>query len=987
MDSLPLSFVRHSRWMCAVMVGSVMLFAAPGEAAPEVSGELAKVRAALPEKARVAPKAPRKVLVFSLAKGYVHASIPLGEKTIQFLGEKTGAFEAVLSRDPESFRPENLHQFDAVIMNSISGEPFTDPELREILRRFVQDEGKGLVGIHGATTAFREWPEYGNMIGAYFNTHPWTAGTTVTLKVEEPDHPLCAAFPERNLTLVEEIYQFHPRPYSRSRLRVLVSLDTERTDMSLKGIDRFDNDFPVSWVQTSGKGRVFYSSLGHNFHIYSNPVILQHFLDGIQFALGDLPAPTEPRPDVAQEILVRALPGRLDAVTGYTWGADRTALTHLDHLVHEATLYPETRARFAREIGARLQKEAAESKSTETLVRGRYLVRKLIELGGDEAVAALAPLLRGEDPLLADAAYLALGEIPGEAAVAALREALSSAPAPYRAGIAGVLGHRRDAKAVAPLTALAGAADTDTLTAQAAILSLGQIGTPEAAQALAKLAQDTPSGLQDTLLEARVTCADRLAEAGNNDEARKAFTALLETAPPGAARAAALMGLAGLGGAESRALVIRALVGDEIDLREAATAFLVQGGDPEADEDIVKALAGAAPDRQAAGLRVLARRPGAASLAWAREMAQAENPEVRLAALEALGTIGDGSVVELLARTAATTRGAEQQAARASLASLPAQDADAAVIGLLKSLGGKSGRDNVRMRQELVTAFEERHVTESVPALLTAAADPDSGVRSRAFKALATLADGSQSEKLVALLLDARPKAVRQEAEKAVVAASRRVADESARAGAVIAALGRTRKPDVVASLVRALGRIGTPEALAVLRERLGSGETNTEVRDALVRAIAEFPSAEAFPEALALARASENQVHQVLALRGAARMLALPGDRPSTETLRLWTELMDLARRPDEQKMILGEVGGTTEPALLSFVVSKLDVPSLKKEAAAAAIRLANATCKTDPEACRVAMEKVLSTADSTDRKKAAAVLKKIEELTKAKK
>ena len=93
----------------------------------------------------------------------------------------------------------------------------------------------------------------------------------------------------------DEIYQFKA-PYARDALRVLLSIDPSKTDMKNDKLRRTDGDFAVAWVHKFGEGRVFYNSLGHRKAIFWNPVILQFYLDGIQFALGDLEAPASPRP-------------------------------------------------------------------------------------------------------------------------------------------------------------------------------------------------------------------------------------------------------------------------------------------------------------------------------------------------------------------------------------------------------------------------------------------------------------------------------------------------------------------------------------------------------------------------------------------------------------------------------------------------------------------------------------------------------------------
>jgi hypothetical protein len=113
----------------------------------------------------------------------------------------------------------------------------------------------------------------------------------VSIKVEpgQEKHPLVAMFNGENVEFPEEIYQLK-EPYDSKAVHMLLRLDTEKTDMTVKGIKRTDNDFGVAWARHWEKGRVFYCSLGHNHEIYWNPKVLGHYLAGTQWALGDYQA-------------------------------------------------------------------------------------------------------------------------------------------------------------------------------------------------------------------------------------------------------------------------------------------------------------------------------------------------------------------------------------------------------------------------------------------------------------------------------------------------------------------------------------------------------------------------------------------------------------------------------------------------------------------------------------------------------------------------
>ena len=160
--------------------------------------------------------------------------------------------------------------------------------LKKNLLQFISN-GKGFVGIHAASDTFHKWQEYSKMLGAQFDNHPWRHSSSVSIKVEKgkEQHPLVASWKGENQNFKEEIYQFKD-PYDSKKLNILTRLNTEESDMKVRGIQRTDNDFGTSWYKNYGEGRVFYCSLGHNNHIYYNAEVLAHYLAGIQYAIGDL---------------------------------------------------------------------------------------------------------------------------------------------------------------------------------------------------------------------------------------------------------------------------------------------------------------------------------------------------------------------------------------------------------------------------------------------------------------------------------------------------------------------------------------------------------------------------------------------------------------------------------------------------------------------------------------------------------------------------
>jgi uncharacterized protein len=181
--------------------------------------------------------------------------------------------------------------------------PDQTPELCKSLMDFVKG-GKGVIGIHAATDSFYTryvWPEGQEMWGGKFSGHPWTAGRTAwAIKIDEPEHPLMASFKGQGFKIVDEIYRTEPPLYSRSKQRVLMSLDMGDETTKARSQKPSDADTGISWIKDFGNGRVFYCSLGHVHDVTWTPAVLEHYLRGIQFALGDLKVDAKPKAPAEQ---------------------------------------------------------------------------------------------------------------------------------------------------------------------------------------------------------------------------------------------------------------------------------------------------------------------------------------------------------------------------------------------------------------------------------------------------------------------------------------------------------------------------------------------------------------------------------------------------------------------------------------------------------------------------------------------------------------
>jgi type 1 glutamine amidotransferase/sugar phosphate isomerase/epimerase len=257
-----------------------------------------KIVAAIPKQAHAAPKKPRKLLVLESLHGMSHDTIPHTNVMLEQMGKITGAWETEFNNDLENLKYPKIKKYDAVFLNSTVGEMLPDPAVRDGLARFVR-EGGGLGGVHGTPWASRNWDEFAEIIGAQSAPHRIEQGV---MKVHDPSSPIVKPFGGKDFGFREEYYRFEHEGRGRLRwdnVRVLLTVDLDDPKIEPRpwnGYKRPDRIYPVTWIRTYGKGRVFYSSLGHMPETFMSPQIVGHFLAGLQFVLGDLEADATPNP-------------------------------------------------------------------------------------------------------------------------------------------------------------------------------------------------------------------------------------------------------------------------------------------------------------------------------------------------------------------------------------------------------------------------------------------------------------------------------------------------------------------------------------------------------------------------------------------------------------------------------------------------------------------------------------------------------------------
>ena len=246
-------------------------FAACGSDSPEGSAAAAESPAAVDAAARKV-----RVLVFSKTAGFRHASITPGVSALRALGAEN-RFAVDATEDATAFTPENLGRYDAVVFLYTTGNVLGETQ-QQAFESYIR-KGGGFVGVHAASDTEYEWPFYGQLVGAYFRSHPLSPQLQrARIEVEDRRHPstrhLASAW-----SRTDEWYDFRANP--RRKVHVLATLDERSYTQGDMGADH-----PIAWCRNFAGGRSWYTGGGHTDASYKEPAFRRHLLGGIRWAAG-----------------------------------------------------------------------------------------------------------------------------------------------------------------------------------------------------------------------------------------------------------------------------------------------------------------------------------------------------------------------------------------------------------------------------------------------------------------------------------------------------------------------------------------------------------------------------------------------------------------------------------------------------------------------------------------------------------------------------
>ncbi len=553
--------------------------------------------------------------------------------------------------------------------------------------------------------------------------------------------------------------------------------------------------------------------------------------------------------------------------------------------------------------------------------------KRLAIHGSSVAVPDLARLL--PDAQLASWARIALEAIPGAAADEALREATDSLEGQLLVGAINSIGVRRDADAVDALTAHLQSQDPEV--ASAAAVALGRIGNDDAAKSLRQSLTVAPANVRSAVAEGCVLCAERFLSEGGSVEAAEIYDEVRQADVPQQRVLEATRGAILARNQQGIPLLIEQFRSPDKRLFQLAlsTAREFPGG--EVDKALAAEMVRATPQRAALIIQAMADRQETVVLAAVLNAASHGPKQVRMAAIRALGRLGDASCLSELFQIALDADADLAQTTKATLAELPGEEVDAQIVALLPTAQGN-------MYPLLIELVGQRRI-DAMPALLEALDHADNAVRRAALAALGETVALNELSALISQVVAPKHPEDAPVALDALKTASIRMPDREACAAELAAAIEDTSSVPTKHSLLQILGAMGGTKALATIGAAANSADP--DLQDISSRLLGEWMTADAAPVLLDLANTAPDPKYRVRALRGYIR-IARQFVIPEQQRAEMCRKAFEASRQTAEQKLVLEVLKRYPSTETLKLAINAMHVLELKQEATQAALVIA---------------------------------------------
>jgi HEAT repeat protein len=579
----------------------------------------------------------------------------------------------------------------------------------------------------------------------------------------------------------------------------------------------------------------------------------------------------------------------------------------------------------------------------------RFVCIQLAAIGTDTSLAAIASLLKTNDTV--GIACFALSTQTSPKAGEILRQALPAATGTARLQIISTLGDLQNAASVPVLRDLAN--DSDTPTAEAAVVALGKIPGDDAMNALYSIRKSSKPALFFAVSEAFLRKAAQIGAAGQTDAARSLYEGLMGTSYPLHVRRGALMGLFRLDNDGGQQRILRALKGSDPQLIPTAIAAVPAVTNAEASDAFATTLPKLNPEDQVLMIQALAQRGDLPSLQAVGRQIRSTEPAPRLAAITAMGVYGDSSVLPLL--TSALTNPASPQerlALEQAIASLPGGDTTT------RSIVAELRHTTASAKPTLISALARRRSHLAVPILLEESTSTNAVIARAAFQGLEKSAAPENLNAVINALVQLQAQEARPAAENAVMQILQKTPDAAKRSSTVCAALETNTVTATRCSLIRLLPVCEHPTAFAALQK--AAGDTQPEIRNTAIEAIASWPDLTAWDTLAGFYQKPSDDSQRTLTLRGLVRLLGEENAHPTPALFDHYRLVLASVRTDDERKLVLGALTVAAQPEALQIALPMLDIPGVRAEAGLAVKKIANDIKAQHPQEASDALKKL---------------------------
>jgi len=610
-----------------------------------------------------------------------------------------------------------------------------------------------------------------------------------------------------------------------------------------------------------------------------------------------------------------------------------------------------------------------------------FVARQLQVVGDAKAAPALGRLLGDEENC--EYAVQALSAIGGPEAAGELRKALPAARGKTRMTIIRGLGEVRDTASAGELVKALADADRDVRITAA--LALAQIADPKTGDAMLKAGEAAQTAFEKAqVTEACIAMGRNLADANQPAGAERVLLALRGKDKSPHVQCAVVEALGLVSDDEAEKIVNAAAHSSDGRLRTSAIEGLRQAASQRPKRAFRLAawearLKDAPEETRIRFMKAMADEMGYCANPITASALKEKSPQLRKGAVEAMGLMtgkwASFTVPALLKLLTEANKDILPETVAALSTVVNSENRPKESAELEGEIAGRLPNVYPDARAALLALLASRMAVAQLPAVLKAAEDKDEAARAAAIRAVGALGGAEKVPAVVGWLRGAGSDAIRAAAEEALVTMGRSGTAGQAAAAAAIAAVAKAQGP-VKLALVRALGAMQQDAGLGVLRrEAFGS---DAALKEAGVRALADWPTAAAAEDLLKVATSGSPDTLAVLALRGYVRLVNAPGAPEDAEgKLKMCRAAMSAAKRPDEKRAVLGVLGRLPAAGAAEMAAACMDDAALARDAAAALVGAARGLNEITP-AIRAGLEKVVAT--SKDKRQVGEAMRALE-------